>query len=179
MRYLKIVFTITLAAGLLLLSIPLTAQRYQKPGVGYGASIAYNFMTEGFAGGLRARIPLARYFYIVPEADYFPSFNEYHEFYVGAALQYDLFSIGSFNFYALGAGYYNNWLNADDFAPGQKKENNFAPEAGGGMVRNKGCIRPFIEDRYDFKWEENHLHIGIYWYPGACNKQEKCPGVDP
>jgi hypothetical protein len=114
---------------------------------------------------------------VVPEVDYFPAFNEYHELYAGAALQYDLFSMGSFNFYVLGAGYYNNWLNAEDFAPGQKKEHNFAPEAGAGLVRNIGCIRPFIENRYDFKWEENHLHIGIYWYPGLCGTKEDCPGV--
>jgi len=152
-------------------------QRREKGEIGYGASIAYDFMTEGFGAGLRARIPITGQLYLVPEFDYFPAFNEYHEFYAGGALQYDLFRLGSYNFYLLGAGYYNNWINADDFAPGQKKQDNFAPEGGAGLVRNKGCIRPFIENRYDFKWEENHLHIGLYWYPGACHRKEKCPGV--
>ena len=154
-------------------------QRREKQPTGFGAAVVYNFQTAGFGGDLRARIPVYNRMFIVPEVSYYPSFNPYHEMYAGAALHYELFSLGGYDFYLLGAPYYNNWINADDFAPTLRKQHNFTPEAGAGLVRYWGCLRPFIETRYDFKWKENNLRIGIYWYPGSCgkNKKEKCPRV--
>lgn len=149
-----------------------------KPAWGYGLGVIYNFQTEGFGGEVRMRIPLLRRLYAVPEFSYFPSFNEYHEYYAGAALQYDILTLGGYNLYLHAGGYYNNWINAEDFAYGPKKEQNVVAEAGGGLVRNNGCIRPFIENRYDFKWKEDNLRIGIYIYPGACIRKEKCPAYD-
>ncbi|MFI5219281.1 MAG: hypothetical protein ACHQNT_07300 [Bacteroidia bacterium] len=155
---------------------PASAQRRQRPAVGYGGGIIYNFATEGFGLDLRVKIPVAGNLSAVPEFSYFPSFNNYHEYYAGAALHYELLTLfNSYNLYVAGGGYYNSWLNADEFVPGEKKQNNFVPEAGGGLVRNYGCLRPFIEDRYDFKWKENSLRIGIYWYPRSCGQNEKCP----
>jgi hypothetical protein len=181
----KLKITRIVLLSILFLAVSATAfgqysyNRKEKTGWGYGASIIYNFQTEGFGADLRVRIPLVKRLYAVPEVSYFPGFNEYHELYAGAALQYDLLNFGKWHFYILGAGYYNDWINADDFAPGQKKRHNFAPEAGGGLVRNNGCLRPFIENRYDFKWKEDNLRIGIYWYPGSCsgsgNRKDKCP----
>ena len=172
--------TILLATITCLLSVcicnPLAAQRRTKSSVGYGGSIIYNFATGGFGADLRVKIPLRNWFSVVPEVSYFPAFNDYHELYLGAALHYEIFSLGSYNLYLAAGGYYNDWINADDFAPGQKRQNNFVPEAGGGLVRNRGCIRPFIEDRYDFKWKEDNIRIGIYFYPGSCgSRKEKCP----
>jgi hypothetical protein len=154
---------------------PASAQRRTRDGVGYGAAIIYNFATQGFGAELRAKIPIRNRLSVVPEISYFPSFNPYHELYAGAALHYEIYTLGNYNLYIAGGGYYNDWMNASDFIPGQKSQNNFVAEAGGGLVRNYGCIRPFIEDRYDFKWKENSLRIGIYWYPGACGRKEKCP----
>jgi hypothetical protein len=154
-----------------------SAQRRTKPGWGYGAAIIYNFATEGFGADVRVKIPIRNRLSAVPEISYFPGFNRYHEFYAGLALHYEIFTIKSYNLYLAAGGYYNNWMNADEFIPGARKQNNFVFEAGGGLVRNRGCFRPFIEDRYDFKWKENNLRIGIYWYPGYCRsgKKEKCP----
>ena len=147
---------------------------------GYGASVIYNFQATGWGGALRVKIPITEKLSAVPEFNYFPAFNDYHEYYAGAALHYELFTLRTYNFYPLVAAWYNNWINADDYAPGQRKQKNFAPEAGAGLVRNRGCLRPFIEDRYDFKWKENNLRIGIYWYPNGCKKggrKENCPAV--
>lgn len=175
-KKIKTIFLILLINSCIVLLHPASAQRRERPAVGYGAAIIYNFATEGFGLDLRAKIPTINRLSVVPEVSYYPAFNNYHELYAGAALHYEVLTLfGSYNLYAAGGGYYNNWLNADDFAPGQKKQNNFAPEAGGGLVRNHGCIRPFIEDRYDFKWKENNLRIGIYWYPRSCGQKEKCP----
>jgi hypothetical protein len=174
-----------LLAGTILTSAittPSEAQyrRVVKPGWGYGAGIIYNFHVEGFGAEARIKIPLIRNLSLVPEFSYFPGFNEYHEYYAGGALHYELLNLGSYNFYVAAGGYYNNWLNYDEFTPDNRNKTNFVFEAGGGLVRNHGCIRPFIEDRYDFKWKENSLRIGIYIYPRSCNGsggKEKCPGV--
>jgi|GEM_PF-301574 len=154
------------------------AVKGEKEGVGYGASIIYNFHATGFGADLRVKIPLARRLSVVPQFSYFPAFNDYHELYAGAALHYVIARLGNYNLYLHGAGFYNDWINAEDYAPGQKKQHNFAYEGGGGLVRSYGCVRPFIEDGYDFKWKENSLRIGIYIYPGACGGKEKCPAYD-
>ncbi|MEO5572365.1 MAG: hypothetical protein ABIT08_04815 [Bacteroidia bacterium] len=150
-------------------------QRRTKVTTGYGAAIIYNFATAGFGADLRVKVPISDRLYAVPEISYFPGFNPYHEGFAGVALHYEILTIYNYNLYLLAGGYYNDWFNADDFAPAQKMQNNFSPQAGGGLVRSWGCIRPFIENRYDFKWKEDNLRIGIYWYPGSCGKKEKCP----
>jgi len=162
------------------LTLPGFAQavKKEKQSVGYGASLIYNFHATSFGADVRVKIPLVRKLFIVPEFSYFPAFNDYHEFYAGAALHLEVARVKTYTLYLLGAGYYNNWINAEDYAPGQKKQQNFAYEAGAGLVRSYGCIRPFIEDGYDFKWKENSLRIGIYIYPGACGGKEKCPAYD-
>jgi hypothetical protein len=166
---------------LVILSVSANAQRRKvsKPW-GYGAGVIYNFQAESFGAEVRMRIPVTGKLYAVPEVSYYPSFNRYHDLFAGGALQYDLFAIRSYNFYPLAGAYYHNWLNVDEYAPGQRKKHNLSPQAGVGLVRNRGCWRPFIEDRYDFKWKEDHLRIGIYYYPGQCGKsrsKEKCPSV--
>lgn len=150
---------------------------------GYGAAVIYNFQAESFGADVRVRIPVTGKLYAVPEISYYPSFNRYHDLFAGGALQYDLFSVKSYAFYPLAGVYYHNWMNAEEYAPGQHKTHNLSPQAGAGLVRNRGCWRPFIEDRYDFKWKEDNLRIGIYYYPGQCGKsgksrkKEKCPSV--
>ncbi len=167
-----------ISAALMFANNTMAQRRKTSQPWGYGVAAIYNFQTAGFGAELRCKIPIKGKSSLVPEVSYFPSFNPYHEMYAGAALHYELFAIKSYNFYLLAGGYYNHWINAEEFAPGQRKENNFAPEAGAGLVRNRGCWRPFIENRYDFKWKEDNLRLGIYWYPGSCGKRkrkEKCP----
>jgi len=154
------------------------AVKYEKKGTGYGGSIIYNFHANSFGADLRVKIPVVGKLYAVPQVSYFPAFNDYHELYAGLALHLEIARLGNYNLYIHGAGFYNHWINAEDYAPGQDKVNNFAYEAGGGLVRSYGCVRPFIEDGYDFKWRENSLRIGIYIYPGACGGKEKCPAYD-
>jgi hypothetical protein len=154
------------------------AVKREKKGIGYGGSVIYNFHAGSLGADLRMKIPVVKKLSFVPQFSYFPSFNDYHEFYAGAALHLEIARLGAYNLYIHGAGFYNQWMNAEEFAPGQNKENNFAFEAGGGLVRSYGCVRPFIEDGYDFKWRENSLRIGIYIYPGACSRKEKCPAYD-
>lgn len=176
LKYRSIFFILAVYLSMGLYNEAFAQRRNSREPVGYGAAIIYNFMTEGFGADLRVKIPITYRLSAVPEISYFPAFNSYHEGFGGVALHYEIFTIRSYNLYLLGGAYFNYWINAEDFAPGQKKKNNFSPQAGGGLVRNRGCIRPFIENRYDFKWKEDNLRIGIYWYPGSCGrKKEKCP----
>lgn len=178
----KAIYLILCAGMVLLLCDVATAQRRkEKQPWGYGAAVIYNFQADGFGGDLRMKIPIKGRLSLVPEFNYYPDFNRYHEFYAGGALHLELLTLRSYNFYILGGGYYNKWINAEVYAPGQRKRENFVVEAGGGLVRNRGCIRPFIEDRWDFKWKEDNLRIGIYWYPGQCGggrRKEPCPAYD-
>ena len=154
------------------------AVKRERRGIGYGGSVIYNFHAASLGADLRIKIPVAGRLSAVPQFSYFPAFNDYHEFYGGIALHLHVARIGSYQAYIHGAGFFNKWINAEDYAPGQNKVNNFAFEAGGGLVRSYGCVRPFIEDGYDFTWRENSLRIGIYIYPGACYRKEKCPAYD-
>lgn len=145
-------------------------------GTGYGGSVIYNFMTEGIGIDLRARIPVANRLFLVPEVSYFPGFNTYHEYLAAGALHYNLLQMGNYDLYLAGGAYYNNWLNVDDFTFDDKQQHNFSPQGGAGIIRSVGCLRPFIENRYDFKWKENNARIGLMFYPGSCGRgKEKCP----
>ena len=154
------------------------AVKRERKTVGYGASLIYNFHATGLGADIRMKIPVYRRLSFVPQASYFPAFNDYHEYYGGAALHLELARLGTYSFYILGAGFYNEWINAETYAPGQDKRVNFAYEAGAGLVRRYGCIRPFIENGYDLKWMENSLRIGLYIYPGSCVAKEKCPAYE-
>jgi hypothetical protein len=44
-----------------------------------------------------------------------------------------------------------------------KKFSNWDAELGGGLT-NRACLRPFIEYRYNFKWKETNLQIGIMYF---------------
>jgi hypothetical protein len=143
-----------------------------KTSWGLGTSAIYNFQTEGFGTELRAHIYLLDQLVLAPEVSYFPSFNIIHEMYAGLAVHYEFPILNEYSPYiALGA-WYNDWINAEKFAIGVKKKNNFAPEAGFGIVRNTGCFRPYIEYRYDMKWQEGNLRIGILVFFRACKPQK-------
>lgn len=139
---------------------------------GLGSSVIYNFQTEGFGTELRAHIYLMDQLVLAPELSYFPSFNQIHEMYPGLAVHYEFPILNEYSPYlALGA-WFNDWLNAEKFTLGVKNKYNFAPEVGGGIVRNNGCLRPYLEYRYDIKWQEGNLRIGILWFFGACKPQK-------
>jgi hypothetical protein len=178
MNSIKIICLLICIAGISCFQSHAQAVKRDKKGIGYGGSIIYNFHAASLGADLRVKIPIINKLSLVPQFSYFPAFNDYHEYYAGGALHLEIARIGTYNFYILGAGYYNRWINAKDYSQNPGDEVNFAYEAGGGLVRSFGCIRPFIEDGFDFRWRENSLRIGIYIYPGACQSKEKCPAYD-
>src|SRR4051812_30890600 len=77
------------------------AVKTEKQSIGYGGSLIYNFHANGFGADLRMKIPVANRLSAVPEFSYFPAFNDYHEFYAGLALHYEIARLGSYNLYLL------------------------------------------------------------------------------
>jgi hypothetical protein len=139
-------------------SISAHAQAQEPWALGIGG--IYNFQTDGIGADIRAYIPLTYRLTVSPQFFIFPT-NIVHEFYAGVSLQYTVLFIRNWQLYALGAGYYNNWYNYSSFDSKIAKPNNFSGEVGAGFMRSHGCLKPFIEGRYDTKWMEARLHIGI------------------
>jgi hypothetical protein len=142
-----------------------------------GLSGIYDFQTNGIGIGARAYFPLTERLAVSPQVAYFPSFNTIHELYAGLSAQYTLLFFPNWHVYALGAGYYNLWMNYSDYIGKVAKPNNFAGEAGVGIMKTYGCLKPFAEVRYDAKWVEIHLQLGILISFGDCffKAPDLCP----
>lgn len=139
-------------------------------GFGIGASAIYNLQTESFGAGLRLNFKPNNLFRIIPQASYYPSFNKIHEYYVGLGLELNLFKIKNYNFYLLAYVAYNGWLNYETSNMKDAKYSNWAMEGGGGIVRNTGCWRPFVEYRYNGWFRETNFRLGVMYVMG-CNKK--------
>src|SRR5690349_21303850 len=100
---LKVLFS----AGLIL-TIFLTAK---SQNVGVGADIMYNFQTESFGAGARVSIFPNNNLSIVPQFSYYPGFNKIHEYYLGLGLEYKFVRLRTFDFYLIGHGAFNSWIN--------------------------------------------------------------------
>jgi len=130
--------------------------------VGIGASAIYNFQTESFAGGVRVEIPFNQ-ISLVPQISYYPAFNKITEYYVGASLHLNLIAISNWTGYGILHGGYNCWLNYANNPMHFAKPNNWDGEFGFGLT-TKACLRPFIEYRYNVKWRETNLSIGLIYF---------------
>lgn len=134
---------------------------------GLGADVMYNFQTESFGAGLRANIFPNRTLSIVPQFSYYPGFNKVHEYYLGLGLELKFLRTQKFDFYAIGHGAYNSWLNYEVSAMEGAQQTNWNLEAGIGVTTRK-CLRPFLEYRYNIKFMETHLRLGLLYIFG-CN----------
>jgi hypothetical protein len=154
-------------------------KRKNAPQTGFGLGLVYNFPVKSIAGELRAKIPVWNRFYAVPEISYFVPFSPIHEVYAGAALHYESpYTLGRFTPYLAAGAYYNNWINIAEYRSNMKDQNNLVPEAGLGIILSHGCIRPYLEGRYDARWKEGTVRFGVLFYPGDCRlrtKKVKCP----
>ena len=150
--------------SLLILMIPrlMNAQKF-----GLGADVMYNFQTESIGVGARVSIFPNSTISIVPQFSYYPGFNKVHEYYLGVGLEYKIVRTKTFNFYLIGHGAYNSWLNYTSSAMEGAQQTNWNLEGGAGVTTNK-CLRPFLEYRYNIKFMETHLRLGLLYIFG-CN----------
>lgn len=82
--------------------------------------------------------------------------------------------------YAFISGYYDDWFNSSKFLNDVAKKNNFVYEAGTGIIIAYKCFYPYAEYRYDAKWKEGTIGIGLMLKFGECfsskrQKIKKCP----
>lgn len=145
--------------------------------IGVGADLMYNFQTESFGAGVRASIFPNNTLSIVPQFSYYPGFNKVHEYYLGLGLEYKFLRTKKYDFYAIAHGAYNSWLNHASSGMDGAQQTNWNLEGGVGVTTKK-CLRPFLEYRYNLKFQETHLRLGllyIFGCKGGGRKQELCP----
>lgn len=146
-----------------------------------GGSLIYNLQTRGFGVGARAefqikQVDLLEGIYLVPQVAYFPGFNTIHEFYAGSSLHLGVYATKMFRVYALTNLSYNGWINYDESAASNAKFSNLQFDLGAGISGTK-CWRPFFEYRYNLKWKEASLHLGLL-YVFNCNQRGMVPCSD-
>jgi hypothetical protein len=134
--------------------------------LGVGADAMYNFQTESFGAGVRANIYPNNKLSFVPQFSYYFGFNKIHEYYVGLGLEYKVLPVKQFDFYAIGHAAYNSWLNYQSSSMDGAKRTNWNFELGGGVTTRK-CLRPFLEYRYNLKFRETHLRLGLLYIFGC------------
>ena len=134
--------------------------------IGLGAEAIYNFQTESFGAGARVNIFPNNRLSIVPQFSYYFAFNKVNEYNAGLGLEYKIIRANKFNIYALAHGAYNAWLNHERSEMKDAKQNNLNLEAGAGISTNT-CLRPFLEYRYNVKFRETHLNLGLLYIFGC------------
>jgi len=144
---------------------------------GLGPSVIYNYAANEFGFGLRSHLILSKEFTISPQIQYFPGFNQYSEMYLGIGAHSNTTPLYRWGLYGLAYVGLQQWFNHENFVTPKAKASNLALEPGIGVVRNKGCLRPFGEARYNTKWKEGTVRIGIMWFFGSCMSYEACSPV--
>lgn len=136
--------------------------------IGIGADVLYNFQTESIGAGARINFfPNAR-LSIVPQFSYYFAFNKINEYYAGLGLEFKFIRTQKVNFYAIAHGAYNAWLNYEVSPMKGAQPNNWNLEGGIGVSTNT-CLRPFLEYRYNLKFMETHLRLGVLYIFGCNN----------
>jgi hypothetical protein len=151
-----------------------------KPATLWGIGAYYDFQDKGIAIDVRAKIPVYDKFYISPRISYYPPFNNIHEIYGGADVDYNFIKYKFLSPYVYIGGYYDDWFNSSDFQNPKAKKNSVMPEGGLGVVFDVKCLHPYIEYRYDPHWEEGSIGIGLLFnfkcmFNSEGHKVKSCP----
>lgn len=149
-----------------LISFSASAQNF-----GLGGSIMYNFQSEGFGLGVRGNIfPNSKLSY-VPQIAYYPGIGfsdiKVREYIFGLGLEYKLIQGNRLTYYLIAHGGYNSWSNPEESSLENAQTANWNIDLGGGITTNT-CLRPFLEYRYNIKFQETHLQFGLLYIFG-CN----------
>ncbi len=142
-----------------------------------GGSVMYNFQTESYGAGARVSIFPARRISIVPQFSYYFGFNKIHEYCIGSAVEFKFIRTRVLNFYALAHAGYNRWINYEFSALSGAQPGNWNLEGGLGISTVR-WIRPFIEYRYNIKFQETHLQLGLLYIFGQSRSNTYCPSFN-
>ncbi len=135
--------------------------------IGAGASALYNVQTESL--GIGARVSL----YPNNRVSFVPQFSYYFigpvsEWTAGLSIELKIIRRKHANYYILGHGGYNKWLNPEQSAMEGAKPSNINAEAGIGISGTR-CLRPFLEYRYNLNFRETHFQLGFLYIFGCKN----------
>lgn len=139
---------------------------------GVGGGVAYNFQHQGVGANARVKLNVFDPVIIVPQFTYFSFASFYkkiNEFYIGANAQMDIYHYRALEFYATVGAHYNKWNNANSFDNKYAQINNIAIEGGGGIKTYFNCWEPFLEMKYNIKWQEVTSILGVN-YNFNCKK---------
>lgn len=152
---------LTIMKRILKLIIFLLFTNFSFSQVGIGLGAIYNLQTESTGFEFRGII-YGDKINIVPQVAYYPNLgiNKIHEFYLGVDGEYNFLIKDKARFYGLAHLAYNGWINNHNTSKKENNYNNWCAEAGVGIA-GKNCWQPFIEYRYNAKWYEANLRIGI------------------
>lgn len=134
--------------------------------IGIGADAQYNFQTEGLGAGARVSIFPNNRLSFVPQFSYYFPFNKVNEYYAGLALEYKFIRRPKFNIYGIAHGAYESWLNYEQSPMKTAKPTNLDLEAGIGISGTKR-LRPYAEYRYNIRFLETHLRVGVLYIFGS------------
>ena len=145
-----------------------------------GGSFLYYLHTNSLGLGVRAEFPIESInilegLSLVPQLAYYPPFNPITEFYIGSGLQLGVYNINNWLFYTLANFSYNGWINNEDNDYREGQFSNIGIELGiGASVKVKKCWHPFLECRYNIRWSEVNLQLGIL-YTLKCERRGAVP----
>jgi hypothetical protein len=144
-----------------------------------GGSAIYNFQTNSLGLDLRAEFSLKKIHFLdgiklVPQLSYFFWFDKVTEFYLGSSVHLGVYTINNkWALYTLVNLSYNGWINYSSSNMENAKFSNLGLEGGIG-VTTKACLRPFAELRYNVKWREANIRVGLI-YTIRCEKRGAVP----
>ncbi len=148
--------------------------------IGIGADVQYNFQTESIGAGARVNFFPNNTISIVPQFAYYFAFNKVNEYYAGLALEYKFLRFERFNIYAVAHGAYNDWISYEKSSLKGAQQNNWNLEGGIGISTNS-CLRPYLEYRYNAKFLETNLRLGLLYIfgcrgggGGGHNRDKRC-----
>ncbi len=140
--------------------------------IGAGVSGLYNFQSESSGVGARVNVFPNSRISLIPQFSYYSIFlGTISEWTLGLGVEAKVIRTNQLNFYLLAHSGYNHWINASSSPLEGATTSNWNLEGGGGITTN-GCLRPFIEQRYNFKFQESHLQVGLVYIFG-CNNDER------
>jgi hypothetical protein len=175
----KITMKFSVLALSIVLSLLLAPESiYAQQNRAVGGGLIYNLQTKSFGIDARAEYPvesisLLEGLTVSPQLSYYPWFNRIHEFYLGSSVHLGVYSVKNWKFYGLTTLSYNGWINYNNSNINNAKFSNLGFELGAGVTTNS-CIRPFLEYRYNLKWREASLRIGLL-YTINCKKRGMVP----
>lgn len=136
--------------------------------IGIGGSAMWNFQTESMGLGARVNFFPNSTISYVPQFTWYSLIGNISEWMLGLGIEAKIKRGNTFNYYLMAHGAYNNWSNAGSSGLEDAQKANWNLEGGIGVTTN-WCLRPFLEYRYNVKFQETHLRLGLLYVFGCQN----------